>query len=246
MKRWSKRRIALVAAGVILVLFAGAYGVFAWVSGGGAAPVSIADVPSGGVASGSSGSTSSSTGSAAAFDGDFNGTWSVAAGDSFVGYRVREQLAFLPAPNDAVGRSSAVEGSLKIDGLEIVATSVTADLTQLESDESRRDFAIHMNGLQSDTYPTATFDLTKPITLSEQPAEGKVVDVQATGDLTLHGVTREVTFPLQARWDGGQIAVVGSLEIAFADFDIVPPSLGPATVGDRGTIELQLVFVPAG
>jgi polyisoprenoid-binding protein YceI len=240
MKRWSKRRIALVAVGAILVLFAGAYGVFAYVSGGGAAPVSIADVPSGSTAS-----ASSSTGSAVAFDGDFDGTWTLVAGDSFVGYRVREQLAFLSAPNDAVGRSSAVDGTLEIDGLQVVSTSVTADLTQLESDESRRDFAIHMNGLQSDTYPTATFQLTQPIVFDGQPAEGEVVDVQATGDLTLHGVTREVTFPLQARWDGGQIAVVGSLEIAFADFDIVPPSLGPATVGDRGTIELQLVFVPS-
>ena len=57
-------------------------------------------------------------------------------------------------------------------------------------------------------------------------------------------MTREVTIPLQARWDGGQIAVVGSLDIAFVDYDISPPSLGPATVGDNGTIELQLLFVP--
>lgn len=227
----------MVAVAGVLALFAGAYGVFAFVSGGGEAPVSIADVPSG-----SSGST---TTAAADFDGNFDGTWTLVDGDSFVGYRVREELAFLPAPTDAVGRSTAVEGSLEIDGLQIVATTVTADLTQLESDESRRDFAIHTNGLQSDTFPTAKFALTRPIVLDEQPAEGKVVDVEATGDLTLHGVTREVTIPLEARWDGGQIAVVGSLDIAFADYEITPPSLGPATVGDNGTIELQLLFVPA-
>jgi len=55
----------------------------------------------------------------------------------------------------------------------------------------------------------------------------------------------KVTIPLEARWDGGQIAVVGSLKIAFADYDITPPSLGPATVGDDGTIELQLLFAPS-
>jgi hypothetical protein len=54
-----------------------------------------------------------------------------------------------------------------------------------------------------------------------------------------------VTFPLEGRWDGGQIAVVGALDIDFADYDITPPSIGPATVEDQGTIELQLVFVPA-
>jgi polyisoprenoid-binding protein YceI len=138
-----------------------------------------------------------------------------------------------------------VDGSLEISGTEVVATSVTADLTQLESDESRRDGAIRTNGIQTDLYPTAAFELTEPIAFAEQPAEGEVVEVEATGELTLHGVTRAVTFPLEARWDGGQIAVVGSLEIDLADYDITPPSLGPATVEDHGTIEVQLIFVPA-
>jgi len=237
MNRWSGKRVTVVAVAGVVALFAAAYGVFAFVSGGGEAPVSIADVPSG-----SSGSTTTTAG---AFDGSFDGTWTLVDGDSFVGYRVREELAFLPAPTDAVGRSTVVEGSLEIDGLRVVTTTVTADLTRLESGESRRDFAIRTNGLQSDTFPTAAFELTQPIAFDEQPAEGEVVDVEATGDLTLHGVTREVTIPLQARWDGGQIAIVGSLDIAFADFEITPPSLGPATVGGNGTIELQLLFVPS-
>jgi polyisoprenoid-binding protein YceI len=245
MKRWSARRIGLVAVGWVLVLCAGAYGVFAIVSGGGEPPVSIEDVPSPSADSSPTVTTGTSTPASSAFDGDFDGTWTLVEGDSFVGYRVREQLAFLPAPNDAVGRSSAVDGSLEIEGLEIVSTSVTADLTQLESDESRRDFAIRTNGLESDTYPTATFELTEPIAFDRQPAEGEVVDVEATGELTLHGVTQEVTFPLEARWDAGQIVVVGSLEVAFDDYEITAPSIGPATVGDNGTIELQLVFVPS-
>jgi polyisoprenoid-binding protein YceI len=233
MRRWTGRRIAIAAtAGVVLVVVT-AYGIFAYVSGGGEDPVSLADVPAG------------PTSTTVAFDGEFDGAWTLLAGDSFVGYRVREQLAFLPAPNDATGRTTAVEGTLEIEGLRIVATSVTADLALLESDESRRDDAIRTNGLESATYPTATFDLTEPIVLDQEPAEGEVVAVEATGDLTLHGVTRSVTVPLEARWDGGRIAVVGSLAITFADYDITPPSIGPATVEDHGTMELQLVFVPA-
>jgi polyisoprenoid-binding protein YceI len=227
--------MAITALVGVVVLAVGAYAVFAFVSGGGEDPVSIGDVPAG----------DGTTAGAEAFDGGFDGTWALVAGDSFVGYRVREQLAFLPAPNDATGRSSAVEGTMEIDGLEILTTSVTADLTQLESDESRRDDAIRTNGLESSSFPTATFELTEPIAFDEQPAEGEVVTVDATGNLTLHGVTREVTFPLEGRWEGGQIAVVGSLEVAFSDYDITPPSIGPATVEDHGTIELQLVFVPA-
>lgn len=236
MKNWSARKIAVVVALGGVVVVGCAYAVFAFVSGGGEAPVSIADVPAG--------PTASSAGTAA-FDGDFDGRWALVSGDSFVGYRVREQLAFLPAPSDAVGRTTAVDGSLEIDGLDIVAAVVDADLTQLVSDESRRDTYIRTTGLQSDAYPTTTFELTRPISLTEQPAEGEVVDVEASGRLTLHGITRAVTFPLQARWDAGQIVVVGSLEIALADYEITPPSIGPATVEDHGTIEFQLLFGPS-
>ena len=59
-------------------------------------------------------------------------------------------------------------------------------------------------------------------------------------------MTRSVEIPLQARRSGKTIDVVGSLEIAFADYDIVAPSFaGFVTVDDQGTIELQLTFVPA-
>src|SRR5438093_11842405 len=56
-------------------------------------------------ASPSSTASSDSSPSAAA------GTWTVAAG-SQAGYRVREQLAGLSAPSDAVGRNSSVHGSI--------------------------------------------------------------------------------------------------------------------------------------
>jgi polyisoprenoid-binding protein YceI len=159
---------------------------------------------------------------------------------------VREQLATLPAPSDAVGRTSGVSGALAIDGLEISTVEVTADLTQLRSDESRRDDRIRSSGLETDTFPEASFALTEPIVFDDAPADGETVEVTATGDLTLHGVTRSVRIPLQARRTGDTIEVVGSVEIAFADYDIVAPSFGGfVTVDDHGTIELQLTFVPA-
>ncbi len=51
---------------------------------------------------------------------------------SFVGYRVREKLASLPAPNEAVGRTSDVTGSLTVTGLDVNPVEVTADLTTLD------------------------------------------------------------------------------------------------------------------
>ena len=68
------------------------------------------------------------------------------------------------------------------------------------------------------------------------------MQVQATGDLTIHGVTKPVTFDLTAKETNGRIGVVGGTVITFADYDIENPSNGFAETGDTGTLELQLVF----
>jgi polyisoprenoid-binding protein YceI len=237
MRGWSARRWAAAIAAAVLLLLGGAYAVFAFIAGGDAPPPVALSSPSASTGGSSTGATSS---------GDPAGAWTVDPGASFVGYRVREQLASLPAPSDAVGRTAAVTGSLQIDGPEISVVEVTADLTQLTSDESRRDDRIRSSGLETDAFPEATFTLTEPIVFETEPEDGETVEVTASGDLTLHGVTRSVEIPIQARRTGDTIEVVGSLEITFADYDIAAPSFGGfVTVQDHGTIELQLTFVPA-
>ena len=127
------------------------------------------------------------------------GAYTLDAARSFVGYRVREKLALLPAPNEAVGRTSEVTGSLTVTGLDVNPVEVTADLTTLTSDETFRDERIHSIGLESDAFPEATFTLTSPISFAERPAEGDQVGTDVTGTLTLHGVTNAVTVPVEAR-----------------------------------------------
>lgn len=245
MRGWSAARWAVTIAAGVALLVGGAYAVFALMTSGDAPPPVA--LPSSSPSTGGASSGTSPSGDPAGDPaGDPEDTWNVDPGSSFVGYRVREQLASLPAPSDAVGRTDAVTGSLTIDGLEIATVEVTADLTQLTSDESRRDDRIRTSGLETDTFPEATFSLTEPITFDTEPADGETVEVTATGDLTLHGVTRSIEIPIQARRTGDTIEVVGSAEIAFADYDIVAPSFGGfVTVEDHGTIELQLTFVPA-
>ena len=43
----------------------------------------------------------------------------------------------------------------------------------------------------------------------------------------------------------GGIEVAGSLDIVLADYQIEPPRFGPVNVGDDGTIEFELAFVPS-
>lgn len=164
------------------------------------------------------------------------------SGDSFVGYRVGEELARI-GTTEAVGRTNSVNGSFTISGTTITDGEIEADLTDLQSDDSRRDGRLETQALETGTFPTASFTLTQTIELGEVPSEGVTFSAIATGDLTLHGETRPVEIPLEAQFTNGLLIVVGSLEIQFADYNISPPT-APAvlSVNDFGTLELQLVF----
>ncbi len=228
--------MAIAVAAIVVIAGAG-YALFSAVAGGGPAAVSLS---AGAEAScTSTGAVQVPGGSSAS--GRLDGSWTL-GGRSFVGYRVREQLAILPAPSDAVGRTTAVAGELDISGLEISTVAVTADLTQLTSDRSMRDERIHSIGLETDAFPEATFTLTEPITFEAQPVEGETISAGATGELTLHGVTNTVCVPVEATLTHDAIQVRGSVGVAFADYDIQAPNFGFVTTEDHGTIEFQLDF----
>ena len=171
-----------------------------------------------------------------------DGTWTITDG-SEAGYRVDEVL--FGQDTEAVGRTSDITGSLTVDGTTITAASFTVDMTTVESDEGNRDNQFRDRIMETDTYPTATFELTEPVSLDAIPADLEEITVTVTGDLTVHGVTQSVTFDLLARRSGSTIEVDGTIPIDFADYDIPDASFGPATVQDHGEIEFLLTFEPA-
>lgn len=67
--------------------------------------------------------------------------------------------------------------------------------------------------------------------------------MDATGTLTIHGTSREVTIPLQTQLVGDTIVVVGSAPITFPEFGVTMPTAPiVVSVEDAGTIEFQLFF----
>ena len=172
-------------------------------------------------------------------------TWKVKPGnsDNFVGYRVTEKLFANISDTEATGRTDNVTASMRIDATTVSDVTITADLRDLKSDNEFRDGRIKSEGLESDRFRTAKFVLTSPIRLSAVPNAGETVKPEATGDFTLHGVTKRVTISLQGRWDGKQVQVVGNLPIVFADYGITAPTApAVASVDDHGEMELQLFF----
>ncbi|MFN8035561.1 MAG: YceI family protein [Acidimicrobiia bacterium] len=176
-----------------------------------------------------------------------DGRWSVAGdGRSFVGYRVVQKFMGVPIPEDAVGRTKVVAGSLTVAGASASQVDITADLGQLHSHKSGRDTFLHTKGLDTDHFPTATFHLTRPAAFEKVPALGEAVHASAEGDLTLHGVTRHVAIPVDAQWTGAEIEVVGHLTLNFADYGIQPATVAKVVrTEDHGDLEFD-VFLRRG
>ena len=158
---------------------------------------------------------------------------------SQVGYRVQEIL--FGVDTTAVGRTNQVDGTLTIDGTQVTGVDFTVDVASITSDESRRDSAFRGRVMSADEFPTATFALTQPIDLGATPADGAEVTTQATGDLTLRGVTNPVTFDVTAKQESGLIGVQGSIPVVFNDYGIANPSNGGVQTEDDGLVEFILV-----
>jgi polyisoprenoid-binding protein YceI len=177
--------------------------------------------------------------------GTLDGSYRAASGDaqSFVGYRVQEELAAVGVESTATGRTSEVTGSFAIDGMTVKDVTVDANLLNLKSDRDMRDNRIKTLGLESEKFPQSKFVLSEPIDFKSVPDVGETVRATAKGDFTLHGVTRPVSIPLEGRWDGRDIQVVGSLDVRFADYQIDPPTIGGfVSVKDQGVMEFQIFF----
>jgi polyisoprenoid-binding protein YceI len=174
------------------------------------------------------------------------GSWKIALGDNvYLGYRIKELFADSVVKRDAVGRTPDMAGIMRISGPAVTAATVTAQMQHLKSDRGTRDNYIHTHAIESDKFPTAVFRLTAPIELPQPLVKGAKVSVDATGKLTLHGVTNTVTVPLEARWTGPTIEVVGTVPISLPDYRIDAPDTGVVSVDDKGSLELSLTFIRA-
>lgn len=188
-------------------------------------------------------STAQPSGSASALAG----RWTVVAG-SEVGYRAKEKFINQPAETEAVARTSKVTGSLVVtvdgDRVTVSRMSFTVDLASLVSQDKyasyqvyQRDFFVRTVYLRTDSFPTAGFvadSLSFPL-----PA-GAPVNVDVSGKLTVHGITRSVTAHVQAVGAGAQAEVAGSIAVDMRDFAIEPPDISFTRAESQVTIEFDL------
>ncbi|WP_049723133.1 YceI family protein [Gilvimarinus polysaccharolyticus] len=138
-----------------------------------------------------------------------------------------------------LGRFNNFSGNFSYDAENLAASSinVTIDTTSVDSNHAERDKHLRGNDfLAVDKFPEATF-VSKSI--SNIDDNGEEFDI--VGDLTLHGVTKEITIEVEKvgegkdPWGGYRVGFEGEAEFLMKDFGITK-DLGPASQ----TVELKL------
>jgi polyisoprenoid-binding protein YceI len=129
-----------------------------------------------------------------------------------------------------IGRFDKFSGTFSFDDKTPDASKIKVDVdtTSVDTNLALRDK--HLRGvdlLDTDKYPTAAFESTS--IKSSSPTKATI-----TGNLTLHGVTKEIVIDAEHvgggkdPWGGYRDGFTGTTKITLADFGILR-NLGPAT-----------------
>lgn len=181
------------------------------------------------------------------------GTWTVGSG-SQAGYRVSEQFAGQTSSHEAVARTTSVSGGLTVqqssNGFQATAIKFTAQLANLQSVDQVAGFNVGQRDrivfqtLAVSQFGEATFQ-GQSVDLPAAVGDGSAQTVTIPGQLTIHGVTRQVQVKADIKVTGSQAQAVGSTSFNMTDFGINPPQVPITTVQPGVTLEFQLVLVKA-
>ena len=155
--------------------------------------------------------------------------YTVAATGNEARFRVREQLVGVNLPNDAVGITQKVTGSIVVgdNGQPIPAESkIVVDVSDLKTDVTMRDNFIKRNTLQTEQYPAVEFvptafrGLTGPL-----PTSGsRRFDI--VGNMKIKDQTRSIVWHVTAEFAPGRVTGSAVTRFTFADFGMEPPRAG--------------------
>jgi polyisoprenoid-binding protein YceI len=154
---------------------------------------------------------------------------------------VREQLAGISFPSDAVGTTSAIEGNLSLDAQGRIRPSdsrLTVDLRTLRSDRDRRDNYVRRNTLETGRHPTAVFIPNEVRGLPFPLPQTGTASFELMGDLTIRETTRRITWEATATFNGQEVSVQAKTSFRFADFGLSIPRVA-SVLSVEETIRLE-------
>ena len=171
-------------------------------------------------------------------------TWNIDPVHSVVEFKVKHMMI-----SNVKGQFTGVSGVLTLDETDATKSRVeaTIDASTINTRDPQRD--THLKSadfLDVEKYPTLTFQSTAVQRTGVE--EGTV-----TGDLTIHGVTREVIFavegptpPSKDPWGQTRLGLSATTKISRKEFGLTwnaALEAGGLLVGDEVTITLDVQFV---
>lgn len=167
---------------------------------------------------------------------------------SEVRYEVNETIFRDNRLNTAIGRTKGVAGEIRVNFAQPSQSQIgeiVIDISQFTSDESRRDNFIRRQGLESATYPQATFKPTSISGLPDKVAVGDDLKFTITGDLTVKQTTKPVTWNVELKVGDKQLTGSASTQILMSDFGVGPIRIPLLATEDQVKLIFDFVAVPA-
>ncbi|UWZ86003.1 YceI family protein [Occallatibacter riparius] len=171
-------------------------------------------------------------------------TWKIDPAHSSAEFKVKHMMI-----SHVKGSFSGLSGTLIEDTVDPTQSSVDAsvDISTISTGDAQRD--AHLKSadfFHHEQHPTMTFKSTKV----EKQGEG---EYKVTGDLTLHGVTKPVTFAVEGPsapgkdpWGNTRIGLSATTKINRKDFGLswnAALETGGILVGEDVQIALEVQFI---
>lgn len=159
-------------------------------------------------------------------------------------YRVREQLMGRDLPNDAVGETKTLAGSIAFDSNGKVireASKFTVDASSFVSDQDRRDGYVRRRLLEADSYPSVTLVPTEITGVKLPLPTSGSAPITMKADLTVRGVTRPTIWSGTASFANGGVTGKAATAFTFDDIQLDQPRV-PVLLSVADTIKLEIDF----
>ena len=155
-------------------------------------------------------------------------------------FTVGEQLSRLPLPNDAVVRTTALTGEVRLDGQPSV---IKVDLHSLSSDQAFRDRYIRNSMFPTSRIATFTVEDAGPV--PDGLLGGDQITRTVDGELNIRDLDVPLSFEVDIRIDGDVLQVLGRTTFTWSDLGLTPPRAGPVvSVEDEVRVEVLLQAQP--
>lgn len=175
-------------------------------------------------------------------------TYAIVGDNSEAKVTVNEKLSRLPTPSDAVLTTKAIQGQLFLgpDTKPVEGAKIMVDLRTLKSDSTQRDNFIKQDTLQATQFPLAEYVITGVDGWTGPLTEGQQSTFKLLGMMTIHGVTKPVTFDTIATMQGGNLSGTARTTFKFQDFGMSPPNVFVAKADENIKLDMTIAATKAG